>query len=295
MLKMYHKEEHSGSTPDYWEGNWENAQFESAVRFCLIDPLRRLFEKYSKPGSLMLEGGCGMGQYLAFYAAEGRRVVGLDFAQNTLKRLHQRDSSLPLACGDVSRLPFADETFDLYYSGGVVEHFEGGAEASLTEARRVIKKDGILLISVPYFSPLRRALVPFKRKDWRKLTRPEVDKEKFAGDKTFFQYAYRKEEFEKMLRAAGLQIKETVGYSVLWGLYDIPFMTPPDNDGVSSSGESGAAAALDIKALIENEKPGSLLKRLVMSEDTGVPVAGWLVRFMQWSSANLVMYVCTRG
>src|ERR1041384_2569198 len=106
MLKMYHKEEHSGSTPDYWEGNWENAQFESAVRFCLIDPLRRLFEKYSKPGSLMLEGGCGMGQYLAFYAAEGRRVVGLDFAQNTLKKLHQRDSSLPLACGDVSKLPF---------------------------------------------------------------------------------------------------------------------------------------------------------------------------------------------
>src|ERR1041384_7550751 len=134
MLKMYHKEEHSGSTPDYWEGNWENAQFESAVRFCLIDPLRRLFEKYSKPGSLMLEGGCGMGQYLALYAAEGR------------------------------------------------------PEASLTEARRVIKKDGILLISVPYFSPLRRALVPFKRKDWRKLSGPEVDKEKFAGDKTFFQY-----------------------------------------------------------------------------------------------------------
>src|SRR5215210_2043429 len=153
MLKMYHEQAHTGSTPDFWEANWENTEFETAVRFCPTDPMRPLFEKYSRPGTLMLEGGCGIGNYLAYYGARGRRVIGLDFAFNTLKKLHSRLENLSLCCGDVSSLPFADETFDLYYSGGVVEHFEGGADRALAEARRVLKPDGILLISVPYFSP----------------------------------------------------------------------------------------------------------------------------------------------
>ena len=84
MLKMYHKQDHAGNTPDFWEENWEAAEFEQAVSFCAVDPLRPLFEKYLRPDSLMLEGGCGMGNYVAYYSARGFNVVGLDFAQRAL-------------------------------------------------------------------------------------------------------------------------------------------------------------------------------------------------------------------
>jgi ubiquinone/menaquinone biosynthesis C-methylase UbiE len=222
MLKMYIDSKFSGNTPDFWEDNREQSNFEQSVRFCVIDPLRSLFEKYSRPGALMLEGGCGMGNYVAYYAARGWRTIGLDFAQETLKKLLANQPNLTVCVGDVSKLPFDKETFDIYYSGGVVEHFEEGPKTALLEARRVLKKNGILLVSVPYFSPLKQMLYPFKKNFWRKVKKEEADNA--IQDKSFFQYAYRPAEFKKILSEAVFEVIETKGYSILWGLYDIPFL-----------------------------------------------------------------------
>lgn len=289
---MYHEQTHAGNTSDFWEENWEASDFERSVRFCVVDPLRPLFEKYSRPGALMLEGGCGMGNYVTYYASRGWRVVGLDFAQETLKKLRLRQPDLNLCGGDVSRLPFADETFDIYYSGGVVEHFEGGAEASLREARRVLKKDGFLLISVPYQSPLRQILFPFKRDIWRKVEKSAVDKNSLNG-KRFFQYAYRQKEFKKMLSDAGLRVVETQGYAVLWGLYDIPFLNPTGKiaESTQTSQPKKEISALDVESLVAEQK-SSLIKRLVVSEDGSVPIGGIFVKILRGLSANMMMYVC---
>ncbi len=288
---MYHNQTHAGNTPDYWEENWEKSRFEESVGFCRIDPLRPLFEKYSQEGSLMLEGGCGLGHYLAYYSLFGRRVIGLDFAQQALKNLRKRQKHLDLCAGDVSHLPFADETFDLYYSGGVVEHFEGGAEKSLQEARRVLKKSGVLLLSVPYYSPLRRILSPFKKAEWCKVAKPEVDgKEVFAGKK-FFQYAYRPDEFKKMLAEANLRVIEKQGYAVLWGFYEIPFLNRNGKNEFSKAHKE--IKAVDVREIVK-DKPVSLLKRLIVSEDANIPVLGLGVKFTRWFSANMMMYVCVR-
>ncbi len=294
---MYQTQSHAGNTPDFWEDNWEAAQFEESLKFCSSDPLRPLFEKYSKEGSLMLEGGCGLGQYLAYYASKKRRVVGLDFAQTALKNLHTRQSYLDLCGGDVSNLPFADETFDLYYSGGVVEHFEGGAKKSLEEAHRVLKKDGTLLISVPYFSPLRQILAPFKKSEWRKLKQPEVDKTEFSAGRRFFQYVYQPREFEKMLSVANLKVVEKQGYAVLWGLYEIPFLNRSGKSEFAThtkNVEKKQVSAVNIEELVK-DRPASLIKKLVVSEDDTIFALGLGVKFMRWVSANMMMYVCKKN
>ena len=296
MIKMYIEQNHSGNTPDFWEENWENSNFKESTRSCKLNPLRPLFEKYSEPGSLMLEGGCGMGNYLTYYSSRGWRVVGVDFAQRSLKSLHKRQDQLPICGGDVAKLPFADETFDLYYSGGVVEHFEGGAEMALDEARRVLKKDGVLLITVPYQSPLRRVLMPFKKNEWRTVKGAEVDNGQTYAKKHFFQYAYKTSEFEKMLAEADLKVIEKKGCGVLWGLYDIPFLNKNGELEVSGSSENKKnkeIGAVNVEELVKDE-PVSLLKRLVVSEDASVPVLGLGVKFMRWASANMMMYVCIR-
>lgn len=298
MIKMYLNQTYAGDTPDFWEENWKKSRFEESVRFCRIDPLRPLFEKYSREGSLILEGGCGLGQYLAYYSLFGRRVVGLDFAQQALKNLRKRQNHLDLCAGDVSALPFADETFDLYYSGGVVEHFEGGAEQSLREARRVLKKSGVLLLSVPYYSPLRRVLSSVKKAEWRKIAKPEIDRREIFADKKFFQYAYRPDEFEKMLAEADLRVIEKQGYAVLWGLYEIPFLSRILNGKSEFSKPSDKKAnkeiiPVDVREIVKDE-PVSLLKRLVVSEDADIPVLGLGVKFTRWFSANMMMYVCVR-
>ena len=58
-------------------------------------------------------------------------MVGLDFAREWLTSIHRESPALPLCVGDVGALPFRDGAFDLYYSGGVVEHFEGAGFAKL--------------------------------------------------------------------------------------------------------------------------------------------------------------------
>ncbi len=292
---MYHREAHSGSSPDYWEENWETVSFEQAVRFSAIDPLRPLFEKYLHSDSLMLEGGCGMGNYLSYYAGRGYNVVGLDFAIKALRILHGRQPKLKLTCGDVSRLPFADETFDLYYSGGVVEHFERGAAGSLSEARRVLKKDGVLLISVPYQSPLRKVLSPLKKREWQQVEKAAAENNNAFGDRKFFQYAYTRREFIAMLSNEGLTVTQTQGYAVLWGLYDIPFLGTGNTDEFASRPTSSdEQVTVDIKPLVADREI-SMIKRLVVSEDSTVPILGTGVRFMRWAAPNILMSVVPRA
>jgi len=293
---MYHTQSNSGSSSEYWDENWALAQFEDSVRFMTIDPLRPLFEKYLKPNSLMLEGGCGIGNYAAYYRARGYRVVGVDFAKKALRTLHVRQPELMLCGGDVSRLPFSDKTFDLYYSGGVVEHFEGGAGPALDEAKRVLKDDGTLLISVPYYNPLRRLLTPFRKSEWRLVKCPEVDNGDGIESKKLFQYAYRTDEFESMLDAAGLRVLEKQGYAVIWGLSEISLQkgaSPEATIGRVKTSRVKNLTRVDIQGLVKDQKI-SVIKRLAVAEDASVPILGLGVRLMRWAVANMMMYVCER-
>ena len=330
MLKMYHQRQHKGDSPEFWEENWKGNNFEEALRFCENDPLGPLFERYARPGTAMLEGGCGQGHYVAYYSSRGVRVVGLDFAQATLAGIRALYGDLRLCAGDVGALPFRDEAFDLYYSGGVVEHFEPGAEPALREARRVLRPGGVLLISVPYLSGLRRVLSPFRSSLWKRVEGAEVDVEKVGDGRHFFQYVYTRREFEQILATSGLRVIGAQGYGILWGLYDLPVLqmlteklTQRSAGGSSPSnatsrneareqaivpdinGEGGACASRpgfdgegETHPCLANPyvhiSSRSVIKRLIVDEDDGVPIIGLSVRFMRWACANMMMYVCIR-
>lgn len=288
---MYQKHAHSGDSVELWEENWQSAQFNQSLKFCQIDPLAPLFNKYAKPGMRMLEGGCGLGQFVTFYTLKGVRVIGLDFAQRALRTLNRRVPKLSLCAGDVSAMPFADKCFDVYYSGGVVEHFEGGPDESLKEASRVLKDGGVLMISVPYFSPLRRLLKPLKKNVWRKVEKSGAEEK--PDNLNFFQYAYKTPEFEKMLEKHGLRVIEKQGYSVLWGLYELPFFN--EQNEIENSPKIPEPEEKIVLPDIDKPVKISLMKRLVVSEDHRVPILGLGVKFMRWFSANMMMYVCVKN
>jgi SAM-dependent methyltransferase len=294
MLKMYQLQNEPGSSPEFWEENWEGAAFEDSVRFMAIDPLRPLFEEYLRSDSFMLEGGCGQGNYLSYYSARGFNVIGIDFAQRALRTLSTRQPRVKLCASDVSELPFADKTFDLYHSGGVVEHFEAGPNLAIAEARRVLKDDGILLISVPYYSPLRRILAPFRKREWRAVPVHKRETIKLFEGKKFFQYAYRRSEFESLLASEGLITVKTQPYAVLWGLYEIPLFNFNGKREFPSASEAATekqVEEIDVNGLINNHQQ-SLLKRIAVSEDRSVPVLGLGVELLGWAAANMMMYVC---
>src|SRR5262245_39950385 len=113
MLKMFHRATHAGAA-GFWEETWNDGELDEAIRFCVVDPLRPLFEQYAPAGTRLLEGGCGRGQYVAYYAGRGVRITGVDFEPRAVGRLKARFPKACLCLGDVSALPFRQASFDAY-------------------------------------------------------------------------------------------------------------------------------------------------------------------------------------
>lgn len=128
---------------------------ELGVRKCfekdiIVNWLKEISQKKTKKLKKklkLLDGGCSSGEYLIFGRHFGFDVIGIDISKQAIKECEKR--KLKCILGDVRELPFKDESFDIVTSGGVVEHFPD-SEKAISEASRVLKKGGILLIGVPY-------------------------------------------------------------------------------------------------------------------------------------------------
>jgi ubiquinone/menaquinone biosynthesis C-methylase UbiE len=97
-------------------------------------------------GAKLLEVGCGMGTDLLQFARGGAVCTGVDLTPRSLEvsqlhfELYGERANFSLA--DAERLPFADESFDVVYSNGVLHHTPGTAQA-VREVHRVLRPGGI--------------------------------------------------------------------------------------------------------------------------------------------------------
>ncbi|HEY8203737.1 MAG TPA: class I SAM-dependent methyltransferase [Pyrinomonadaceae bacterium] len=102
------------------------------------------FKEFS--GKRLLEVGCGMGTDLLQFARGGARVTGVDLTPRSIEisrhHLKLSDERADFAVTDAEKLPFADESFDVVYSNGVLHHTPdtGGA---VREIHRVLRPDGL--------------------------------------------------------------------------------------------------------------------------------------------------------
>src|SRR5437588_6758003 len=103
VLKQYH-EGPAGESAAYWEEHWDGFDVDDAVAQYARDPLKRVFETNVASGDLLLEAGCGLGQYVVQQRRLGVHAVGLDFAIETLLRVRRHEPTLPLVVGDVNAL-----------------------------------------------------------------------------------------------------------------------------------------------------------------------------------------------
>jgi SAM-dependent methyltransferase len=97
----------------------------------------------------ILEIGVGRGRMVRLLRSRrvGSQIIGLDLIQEGVRGIPGIG-----VMGDSRRLPFADGTFDIAYSLGVVEHFPETAQA-VREHARVVKPGGHVLISAPHLGP----------------------------------------------------------------------------------------------------------------------------------------------
>ena len=109
---------------------------------------RRMFlETFGKiKGKKILDIGCGSGRNMKWLESVGATVTGVDLSPELVKAT--RKLGLDVVEGDATKLPFKDNTFDVVYSLGVVEHFEE-TEKAVKEHVRVCKKGGTIAVVVP--------------------------------------------------------------------------------------------------------------------------------------------------
>jgi ubiquinone/menaquinone biosynthesis C-methylase UbiE len=285
----------------FWEDYFASQSFDYLVQSFSTDPLRPLFERYCAGGARVLEGGCGLGNYLPCLRGLGARPIGLDFGVDMLKQVRRRDAPTPLTAGDVCALPFRDQTLDVYYSGGVMEHFEAGPAQGIAEAYRVLKPGGIFLVSVPFENPVRRTLAKLRSESCGLVVRAVDQESKGEAPEglSFFQYFYRGPEFRRRLEAQGFEVLNEQPYSLWRGLTDIDPFRWLDNlyagrartkhtPAFRPSGNGGPTSAAHASRLKKS------LKRWIFAEDRTIPVFGTLVSVGCEMAANMRMYVCRR-
>lgn len=110
-------------------------------------------------GKRVLESGCGSGRWMAWFARQGHRAVGVDDSPGPLAAARGHDRELRLVRGDAEVTPFADGAFDVVFSAYVAEHFPAGPDVVLREMQRVLRPGGALVLIVPYQSGFRRLVM----------------------------------------------------------------------------------------------------------------------------------------
>src|SRR6202050_2918702 len=122
-----------------------------------IDFARRsnFLSSYIRMGERVLDVGCGEGHFAAELGKAGAEVVGIDVAAEPLRRARERHPELDLRQMTVEGTwPLEDASFDAVWAGEVIEHVADTA-GWLSEARRVLRSGGSLLLSTPDHGRLR--------------------------------------------------------------------------------------------------------------------------------------------
>ena len=106
----------------------------------------------SVQGKKILDAGCGPGTYGLMLAKQGNEVIGVEIAPGGVKvaneRAKQKNVNFKAQTGDLEKLPFPDNTFDVCYCGWVLHHFPD-IDAAVSELVRVLKPGGKIAMAEP--------------------------------------------------------------------------------------------------------------------------------------------------
>jgi O-antigen biosynthesis protein len=100
-------------------------------------------------GRRVLDAGCGVGWGSALLAAAGATdVIGVDIAPEAIRASRDSCPSGRFLVGDLGRLPLAADSVDVVVCLETLEHTSDVA-CTLVELRRVLRPDGVLVVSSP--------------------------------------------------------------------------------------------------------------------------------------------------
>ena len=110
--------------------------------------MERICAKLNTSSPSILDVGCGTGANLKMLAAYGK-AEGVDISPQAVEFCRQRGLD-SVKLGAAEDLPYKDDSFELVTALDVIEHLDDDV-AGLQEMRRVLRRDGRILLFVPAF------------------------------------------------------------------------------------------------------------------------------------------------
>lgn len=98
----------------------------------------------------VLDAACGAGYGTYMLSKNASEVTGMDYSAETVSFASEnyKAGNVKFVTGDVTSMPFDNGSFDLITAFEIFEHVEN-PQNMLKEMSRVLRKDGIVLISTP--------------------------------------------------------------------------------------------------------------------------------------------------
>lgn len=114
----------------------------------VYDRIKKIIDWTPTSGRL-LDLGCDRGDITARYTDKAKEVHGVDNNADAIAYAKKYYPGVTFALAQGERLPYKDNYFDTVVMGDVLEHVEN-EEQTITEAHRVLKPGGTLVLSVPH-------------------------------------------------------------------------------------------------------------------------------------------------
>jgi len=115
-----------------------------------IWPELNLFKDYVEEGERVLDAGCGNGRLLELFKDKKVDYIGIDNSEKLIEIARTKYPCRKFQTADVLKLPFPDNYFDKVFSVAVLHHIPSRdfQLQFLKEAKRVLKPEGLLLLTV---------------------------------------------------------------------------------------------------------------------------------------------------
>jgi SAM-dependent methyltransferase len=223
----------------YWSDIWRAESLPDLLAVALRDPLTHHILRHVSSDDIVLEAGCGLGQYVTVLRDRGFHALGGDFSLQALTSHRRARPDSPLVGLDLTHMPIRSGALGALVSLGVIEHLQDGPQAMLAEFHRTLAPGGTLLLSVPWVN------------GYRSLIQARIERRQArlrASGAEFYQYAFSRHEVRGLLESSGFQGQESYPYSPAKGMRECALLrrllprTQGPSRGTADKPASGAEA-----------------------------------------------------
>jgi SAM-dependent methyltransferase len=180
---------------DSFEQSFLASSLSRQIRACDSYELAPLFLKLFSKSQPVLEAGCGSGRWCGWLQTQGIGVDGVDWSQELCQRAAVEIPKSRFYACDMSDTGLPDGAYGGLMALGSIEHAVQGPQKALTEFYRLLRPDGVAVITVPYGGALRigcRALAgPLEAAKGVRLLRRLTGKSPLAADSRSLRVARR--------------------------------------------------------------------------------------------------------